>query len=198
MTHLIQPCCVQKHLLAVRNAIGDNGTTQFHAHGDVSLAELLPAMLTRYAETEMMIVAPSLPDQAAETIDRCMRKKRARMDGRGNMDVIRHLTLVAPLDRENSDYICKWLKEQPFGDRLTLVDTEQVDTAILLPDFAITGPVNMRYNKHFVAEATTEPEKVRALWEKYRRLAEDTVKRPTEAESKPRPKGSQRKKKGAG
>ena len=105
---------------------------------------------------------------------------------------------VAPLDRENSDYICKWLKEQPFGDRLTLVDTEQVDTAILLPDFAITGPVNMRYDKHFIAEATTEPKKVRALWEKYRRLAEETVKRPTEAESKPRLKGSQRKKKGAG
>lgn len=171
--HLIQPCCAQKHLLAVRNAIRNGGTTEFEGYGDLSLTELLPPMLTRYAEVEMMIVAPELPEQAAEVIDLMMRKKRARMDGRGNMDVICHLTVVAKLDKEKSDHVFSWLEERPFGDRLTLVDMEQDSTAILLPDFAVTGPVNMRYGYHFVATATTEKERVNALWDTYRAMAEN-------------------------
>lgn len=173
--YLIEPCCAQKHLLSVRNAIKNSGTTQFEGYGDLSLSELLGPMLTRYGETDMMIVAPTLPEQAAEVIDRWMRKQWARMDGKGKMDVIRHLTVIAKLDKEKSDYIFAWLKDKPFGDRLTLVDMEQDDTAILLPDFAITGPVNMQYDKHFVAEATTEPEKVRALWERYRQAVADAT-----------------------
>lgn len=169
--HLIQPCCAPKHLRELRDAIAKGGTKQFEGYGDLSLTELLPALLLRYSETEMMIVAPALPDQAAEIIDKWMRKQWARMDGKGKLDVISHLTVVARLEKDRSHYITAWVKEQPFGDRLTLVDTEQEDTAILLPDFAITGPVNMRYGYHFEATATTEAEKVRALWEKYRKTA---------------------------
>lgn len=168
---LIQPCCAQKHLRELRDAIAKGGTKQLEGYGDLSLTELLPALLLRYSETEMMIVAPALPDQAAEIIDKWMRKQWARMDGKGKLDVISHLTVVARLEKDRSNYITAWVKEQPFGDRLTLVDTEQEDTAILLPDFAITGPVNMRYGYHFEATATTEAEKVRALWEKYRKTA---------------------------
>ena len=166
--YLIEPCCAQSHLRNVRNAIKKGGTTQFEGYGDLSLTELLGPMLTRYSETEMMIVAPSLPDQAAEVIDKWMRRQWSMRDGNGKLDVISHLTIVAKLERESSHYITAWLKDKPFGERLTLVEIEQDDTAILFPDFAITGPVNMRYGYHFEAMATTEPEKVAALWEKYR------------------------------
>lgn len=168
--YLIEPCCAQSHLRNVRNAIKKGGTTQFEGYGDLSLTELLGPMLTRYSETEMMIVAPSLPDQAAEVIDKWMRRQWSMRDGNGKLDVISHLTIVAKLEKESSHYIAAWLKDKPFGDRLTLIEIEQDDTAILFPDFAITGPVNMRYGYHFEAMATTEPEKVAALWEKYRKI----------------------------
>lgn len=166
--HLIEPCCAKIHLRELRDSISKGGTKQFEGYGDLSLTELLPAMMMRYSKTEMMIVTPSLPDQAAEIIDWWMRKQWARRDGNGKLDVIQHLTIVARLEKDKSHIITAWVEHQPFGDRLTLVDTEQEDTAILLPDFAITGPVNMRYGHHFIATATTEPEKVKALWEKYR------------------------------
>ena len=167
--HLIEPCCSQKDLRELRYAIKDGGTTQFEGYGDLSLTELLGPLVTRYSGVDMMIVAPSLPDLAAEVIDKWMRLTWARMDGRGHIWRIIHLTIIARLEKESSHYITAWLNEKPFGDRLELHDIEQDDTAILLPDFAITGPVNMRYGHHFVADATTDPTKVKTLWEKYRR-----------------------------
>lgn len=169
--HLIQPCCAKKDLRELRDSIARGGTKQFEGYGDLSLTELLPALLLRYDGVEMMIVAPSLPDQAAEIIDWWMNKQWPSKNGKEKIDVIHRLTIAARLEKDKSDHIFRWLKEKPFGERLTLVDKEQEDTAILLPDFAITGPVNMRYGHHFVATATTETEKVIALWEKYKDVA---------------------------
>lgn len=196
--HLIEPCCSQKHLRELRDSIAKGGTKQFEGYGDLSLTELLPALLMRYSETEMMIVAPSLPDQAAEVIDRWMRKQWARMDGKGKLDVVRHLTIVAKLEKEKSDHIGRWLKDNPFGGRLTLVDREQEETAILLPDFAITGPVNMRYGNHFVATATTDPAKVAELWEKFTKTAatestDGTEHKEPEAREAPKPRRARKK-----
>ena len=168
---LIEPCCSQKHLRQLREAIKDGGTAQFEGYGDLSLTELLPALLIRYSGTEMVIAAPSLPDQAADIIGRWMRKQWARMDGRGRAYVISHLTVIAGLGGQESPAASAWKREGTFGGRLTLIDRQQTDTAILLPDFAITGPVNMRYGHRFTATATTDPERVSGLWEKYRALA---------------------------
>lgn len=171
--HLIQPCCVKKDLRELRDAIAKGGTKDFEGYGDLSLTELLPALLLRYDGVEMMIVAPSLPDQATEVIDWWMNKQWPTKDGKGKLDVISRLTIVADLSREKSPVASMWKKVKPFGGRLVLHDMQQDSTAILLPDFAITGPVNMRYGHHFIATATTETEKVKALWEKYREMTEN-------------------------
>ena len=167
---LIEPCCAPRHLREVRDAVGTSGTTLIEGYGDLSLTELMPALLTRYAETEMMIVAPALPDQAAEIIQTWMQKQWARSDGQGKINVIAHLTIVSELTKRKSPLAAGWLKENPFGERLTLFDVKQTETAILMPDFAIDGPVNMRYGNHFVATATGKKEDVNALWEKYKAL----------------------------
>lgn len=167
MKKLIEPCCAGRHMMQLRDAIGTKGTMEIEGYGDLSLTELLPAILTRYAETELLIAAPALPDQATEIIEQWMKKKWARRDGQGKLDVISHLTLIADLRRKKSPEASQWLKNNPFDNRLTLVDCKQPDTAILLPDFAIIGPVNMRYGYHFDAEATGNHEKVAALWKKY-------------------------------
>lgn len=197
--HLIQPCCAKKNLLDLREAIKKGGTAQFEGYGDLSLTELLPALLTRYAKVEMMIVAPKLPDQAAEIIGTWMRMQRARTDGQGKMDFIKHLTIIADLSEEYSPMASMWLKENPFGDRLTLVDRRQPDTAILLPDIALYGPINLRYGYHFTATATTQPEMVERLWTKYRRLTEP-VDKPVSADKQrrepPAPRKSRKRKKG--
>ena len=164
---IIEPCCAKKHLMMLRDAIAGGGTTQFEGYGDLSLAELLPAILTRYCETDMVIAAPSLPDQAAEAVLSWMRRDMARMDGRGRLYYVRRLTVIADLSEDMSPMASRWMEDNPFGDRLRLVGMQHTDTAILLPDFAITGPVNMQYANHFIATATTDAGAVAALWEKF-------------------------------
>lgn len=170
--HIIEPCCTRRHLLALRNAIGKNGTADFEGYDDLSLTELLPALLLRYDDVEMMIIAPELPDQAAEVIDECMRKRLPLLHGSGKIDVIRHLTIVTSLDGERSPRAALWKEENPFGDRLTLVDCDQENTTILLPDIALYGPINLRYGRRFTATATTQMEMVERLWNRYRKLTE--------------------------
>lgn len=172
MNYLIEPCCATRHLQSLRKAIGKNGTAQFEGYGDLSLTELLPAILTRYDDVEMIIAAPALPDQAAEIIEKWMGVQWARMDGKGKVYAIRHLTVIASLSRRKSPAASQWKKENPFGERLTLIDSQQTDTAILLPDFAVTGPVNMRYGEHFTATATSNPEAIAELWKQYAKMTE--------------------------
>lgn len=173
MKKLIEPCCAGQHMLSVRDAIGTKGTMEIEGYGDLSLTELLPVILTRYAETELMIVAPTLPDQATEVIATWMRRTIARMDGNGRLNYIRRLTIVSDLSEAASPDASAWLKDNPYGERLTLHDMRQDATAILLPDFAIEGPVNMRYGKHFIATAYGKREDVEGLWTKYKGMAEN-------------------------
>lgn len=180
--YIIEPCCAKRHLGILRDNIKNGGTAEFTGYGDLSLTELLPALLTSYGETKMMIVAPSIPDQAAESIARWMRQQWARADGRGKLDVIRHMTIVADLSENKSPVASQWLNENPWGDRLTIIDHAQEETAILLPDFAITGPVNLRYGRNFTAEATTDPERIKALWEKFLGLAKEPEKKEGKAD----------------
>jgi hypothetical protein len=173
MKKLIEPCCAGRHMLSVRDAIGTKGTMEIEGYDDLSLTELLPAILTRYAETELMIVAPTLPDQATEVIATWMRRTIARMDGNGRLNYIRRLTIVSDLSEAASPDASAWLNENPYGERLVLHDMRQDATAILLPDFAIEGPVNMRYGKHFIATAYGKREDVDGLWTKYREMVEN-------------------------
>lgn len=154
--HLIEPCCAPKHLLALRGKLGDKGTALWHGYGDLSLAELLPPMLTRYIEIEMMFVSPTLPDAAATVLERMMRKKRMKADGKGSFDVIRHLTLVSNLCEKKSPAASRWLEDNPFGERMTIRNVQQNDTAILLPDIAFVGNINLTYGSHFIAIATKD------------------------------------------
>lgn len=150
---LIQPCCTNKLIPQLREKLGDDGTTFIHGYGDLGIAELMTPLLTPYTEVELMIVAPSVPDTAARVIERLMDQKLP-MKGRGQVPLIKQLTIVANL-KKNSKYLSAgWVKENPWGDRLQLNHCQQNDTAILLPDMAIIGPVNMAYNGHFTAVAT--------------------------------------------
>ena len=167
---LIEPCCAPRHFMFLRDAIGQNGKTKFHGYGDLSLTEMLPAILTRYSETTMMIVAPSIPDQAADIISRWLRKQWARMDGRGKINCLSKLTIIAGLSAAKSPIASEWLKNNPFGSRLELINRAQDDTALLLPDIAITGPMNFTYDKEFVCNVTTMPDEVNDLWAHYTQL----------------------------
>ena len=169
---IIEPCCTRKHLLSLREELGKSGTTLFECFGDMSITELMPALMTRYSETEMLIAAPELPDRAADAITHWMRKQWARMDGKGKLDVISRMTLVADLSPEKSPASAGWLQDNPFGQRMTLVNRRQSQHVILLPDIAILNFMNLRYGSHFIATATTKPALVQDLWKKWRRIIE--------------------------
>lgn len=177
--HIIEPCCAKRHMMKLRDALRNGGTLEFEGYGDVSLTEILPAVLNRYCSTRLLIAAPAIPDQAAETILQEMRRSRARVDGQGRLDVVSRLIIVADLSGGKSPMAHRWLKDNPFGDRLTLIDRASGDTVVILPDFAIEGPVNLRYGEHFTAMATTDQDKVDALWKEY--LKEDKEEAPAEA-----------------
>lgn len=183
---IIEPCCAPRQLLELRDSIKDGGKTQFQGFGDLSLTELLPALLTRYTETEMLIAAPVLPDQATEIISRWMRQQWPHKNGRDKLDTISRLTIIADLSEEHSPMASEWLRQNPFGDRLTLVDKAQDDTALLLPDIAITGQLNLRYGQNFTCDVTTVQEEVDALWKQYSKLTRRLPKRKqTEAPAEP-------------
>lgn len=180
----IEPCCANRQFMLLRDAIGTNGSTQFRGYGDMSLTELFPALLTRYTETEMMIVAPTMPDQATEIISRWMRMQWGRMDGNGKLNVIKKLNIVADLSPDKSPMMSEWVNENPFEGRLVLFNSKQEDTAILMPDIAITGPLNLRYGKIFICSVTTIKEQVKGFWRHYLRLARKTNKMARKAASK--------------
>ena len=92
------------------------------------------------------------------------------MDGKGRLNVLNKLTVIADLSEEASPVANLWLTNNPFPDRLVLVNKAQDDTALLLPDIAITGPLNFRYDKEFVCDVTTIPSEVSDLWSVYSKL----------------------------
>lgn len=152
---LIEPCCTQKHWPEIRRKAGAGGTTPFHGYGDLSIAELFPVLMTGYINTDMTIVCPVLPNAAVEVLKRWMEKSRASANGKERINVIRSLTLITDLRPKKAHEASKWLKENPWPDRLTLYNVQQNDTAILLPDIAIFGNINLSHNGHFVALAST-------------------------------------------
>lgn len=168
--HLIEPCCAPKHLLELRGRLGEKGTLLWHGHGDLSLAELLPALLVRYCETEMLIAAPSLTADATEAIVKALSGTRAKMDGTGNLDVIKHLTIVTDLRKRKSPAASAWLSDNPYGERLDLRNRQQNDTAIILPDIALVGNINLSYGGHFTAVATTNAKLIGELKKNYEEL----------------------------
>lgn len=164
---IIEPCCAKKHLSRLRESIKGGGTRSFECYGDMSLTELMPAMMTRYAEAEMLIACPSFPDQAADAVAIEMRRRWSRADGQGKMDEIAHLTVIT--DTSRAPQLMMWLAGDTFDGRLKVVDSHREEEyVILLPDFAILGFRNMRYGEHFTAIAITEQTRVDALWERYR------------------------------
>ena len=163
--------------MLLRDAIGNKAKTQFKGFGDLSLTELLPALLTRYSETTMMIVAPSIPDHAADIIYTWLRRTWARMDGKGRLNVLSKLTIITDLSEEASPAVNLWLANNPFPDRLVLVNKAQDDTAMLMPDIAVTGPLNFRYDKEFVCDVSTIPSEVSDLWSVYSKLAKKRTAR---------------------
>lgn len=168
--HLIEPCCTQKHIARLRKALGEDGTDFFHGYGDLSLTEMLPVILMRYSEADLLLVSPALPDTVTELLATWMRKQWMKIDGSGKVYVIGHLTLIADLRENKSPLASAWLKENPFPGRLTLKNAQQNDTAILLPDIALWGPINLTYGGHFAAMATKNARTIATLREMYERL----------------------------
>jgi len=144
-------------------AIDGGSSAMFQGCGDLSMAELLPAVVTHYSGSDVMLVAPSVPDMVAEVINTWMARQWARMDGKGKMDVIAHLTLVADLSERRSPMASEWVKENPYPERMILKNVQQNDTAILLPDIALCGPMNLNYGGHFTAMATKNARTIETL-----------------------------------
>lgn len=190
---IIEPCCAVKQFLELRNAIGKNSTTMFEGFGDLSLTELLPALLTRYSGTRLLIAAPQLPEQATDIISKWMKKTWMSADGKGRLDVIRELVLITPQNKRKSPEVCAWQKENPFPGRLRIVDKLMLETVILLPDLAILGPVNMQYGSHFYATVTSRPGHVDQLWRDFLKVAEPEPAPEPEPEAEPEEEAEQEK-----
>ena len=164
---LIEPCCTQRHWPELRKQLGDGGTMQWEGYGDLSIVELLPVILARYTEVEMMLAAPSIPNRAAEALAYWLRRQMVTVDGKRNVPVLSRLTIVADLSEKRSPLASTWLKENPYGVRLVLKNVQQDETALILPDIALYGPFNMTYGNHFTATATKNAKTIAELRKEY-------------------------------
>ena len=164
---IIEPCCTQKHWPELRAKLGKDGTQFFHGYGDLSISELFPVMLTRYSEVDMLLVCPSVPDSAAAVLKHWMEKASKLSDGTSLAYVIKHLTIITSLQLKKSPAVAKWKKENPWPDRLTIHNVHQNDTAIILPDIALYGGVNLAHSGHFTALASTNRKVLDALKKTY-------------------------------
>ena len=153
---LIEPCCTQKHWPALRRSLGENGTRLFCGFGDLSIDELMSVILNRYSETDMMIVAPTIPDRAATAMLAWLKKRWGCSNGTGPVNMVERLTVIADLGKEASPTASQWLTENPYPNRLIPYNIQQRDTAILLPDLAIYGNINLAYGSRFTAFATKD------------------------------------------
>lgn len=158
--NLIEPCCTQKHWPEIRRKIGNDGTTFFHGYGDMSINELFPVLFVRYSGVNMTIVSPNLPNVASGILKHWMDKP----------DTIRQLTLITNLNTKKSPNASKWLKDNPWPGRLILHNIQQNDTAILLPEIAIYGAINLANSGHFTALATTNQKVIQNLRSVYESL----------------------------
>jgi hypothetical protein len=160
---LIQPCCTQLHWPALRNKLKNGKTELFHGKGDLSLAELLPVILLPYSETDILLACPTLPDLVSETLLYWMRRELPRIDGRSKFHVVKNLTIITNLCEKRSPIASRWLQENPFPGRLELRNVQQNNTAIILPDLALYGPINLVYCGHFIATATKDQKIIEEL-----------------------------------
>lgn len=166
---LIEPCCTQLHWPSLRDKLKDNGTRMFHGYGDLSLEELLPVILLIYAETDILLVSPTLPDRAAETLLYWMHHEMPRMDG-SLFHVVNTITIITNLSEKKSPLASTWLTKNPFPGRLALHNVHQNDTALILPDLAIYGAFNLVHNGHFTAIATKNARMIESLRSLYLNL----------------------------
>lgn len=167
---LIEPCCTQKHWPALRDRIGEDGTIMFHGYGDLSLAELLPVMLTRYSGADMTLVCPSLPNTTAELLLKWLKAAWAGDNGKGRASIISKLTVITDLRKKKSPVASGWVKNNPHPGRLIIHDVQQNDTVILLPDIAVHGALNLAHNGHFTAIASSNERFIANLRETYNAL----------------------------
>lgn len=168
---IIEPCCTQKQIPILRRKLGTDGTMFFHGYGDLSLDELLPVLLTRYSEADLMVVAPTLPNASAKVLKKLMERQWPTLDGKNRLNGIGHLTLLTDLRKSRSPMASSWLEENPFPDRLTLLSAQQNDTAVILPDIALYGNMNFAYGGHFSGIATKRMKTIAELREMYLGLA---------------------------
>jgi hypothetical protein len=161
--HLIQPCCSQKHVGQLIHSLGDGGTALWHGMGDLSLVEVGDALFFRYSEADALVACPSVPDLVADLLMRWLRKTWATRDGKGSIPVFSRLTLIASLSEKRSPVASQWLTDNPFPERLVLRNVQQNNTAIILPDVALFGPVNLAYGGHFIATATRDQKMIEEL-----------------------------------
>ena len=167
---LIEPCCTQKHWPELRKQLGDGGTMSWEGYGDLSIAELLPVILARCTEVEMLLVAPSIPNHAAETLAYWLRRKMVTVDGKRIEHVLSRLTIVADLSEKRSPLASTWLKGNPYSERLVLKNVQQDETALILPDIALYGPFNLTYGQHFTATATKNAKTIAKMRKAYANL----------------------------
>ena len=111
------------------------------------------------------------PDQAAKVLYFWLRKKWVTIQGR-LIDVISRMTIISDLSEDKSPMASEWVKRNPFPDRLTLKNVRQGDTAIIFPDLALYGPINMVYGHRFTATATKNQKAIEELREAIEALVE--------------------------
>ncbi len=157
----IEPCCANKHWKQVLKELEMKKTVLVNGYGDMTLTELLPEVLQRYSEADVLMALPTVPEQMRTLVGRMLRRTWALAQG-GNVDVVRRLRLITDARASKSPGLVEWAQGQ---ERLRLANAQHNDTLIIVHNgnpqgecaLAIMGPVNMVPCGQWTAMVTRDP-----------------------------------------
>lgn len=193
----IEPCCTQKHWPQVLEDLKRRPTVMMNGYGDMTLCELLPVMLERYAECEVMVVVPTLPPQLREVLDRW-----ARQTWGDGSRAVAQMWVITDARESKSPGAAEWSR----GAGVAMASCQQNDTAVVVrgrgsrgesqgsrgesresrgesresrvesqefgEDVMVTGAVNVRPSGMFTAVVTRDEKMIAETWAYYNKVFE--------------------------
>lgn len=154
-----------------------------NGYGDMTLCELLPVMLERYAECEVMVAVPTLPPQLREVLDRWTRQTW----GDGSRAVAR-IWVITDARESKSPGAAEWSRDAGVA----MASCQQNDTTVVVrgrgsrvesqgsrgegrefgEDVMVMGAVNVRPSGMFTAVVTKDEKMIAEAWAYYNKVFE--------------------------
>lgn len=166
----IEPCCAAtKHwpkVLATLDELGEESVVGIRGYGDMTLMELLPAMVSSYSEADVLVAVPTLPSCLREKLDALLHLSWG--NDSGSVPAVARLRVITDARESRSPAAAEWI--QDAGSRVSLASCQMNDTVVIIRGSGgggvmVFGAVNARPATEWVAMATKDKRLIEDFWQ---------------------------------